>query len=144
MKIYARDFMKLIILLCASIAVLMVVDKVNAEESQELSEKQILLRKMYEMRIRNDNDRARSENVARSNVSLVTQSRASQTDSPTVTGMRNQTSVQLTRLEQQFRCMNMDVDTAGGNTVVICGDNSGDISGSNETVVGDKVTIIDN
>lgn len=111
----------------------------QAEEKQEMSEAQILLRKMYEMRQRNDNDRARKENEARANVHLVTGT--TQTDSPTVTSMRNQTSVQLTRMEQQFRCMNMDVDSNGGNTVVICGDNTGNINGYNETVVGDKITV---
>ena len=112
-----------------------------ADEEKKVDEKQILLRKMYEMRMRNDGERAQKENAARANVNLKTGSMGA--DSPTVNSMRAQTNVQLTKFEQRFRCLDVDVDSNGGNTVVICGDNTGNISGYNETVVGDKVTIIE-
>ncbi len=114
---------------------------INAEEAKEANnEKQILLRKIYEMRMRNDSERAQKENAARANVNLKTG--ATGADSPTVSSMRAQTNVQLSKFEQRFRCLDVDVDSNGGNTVVICGDNTGNISGTNETVNGDKVTII--
>ena len=112
---------------------------VVAEEGQEVSKEQILLRKMYEMRMRHDGERAQKENAARANVNLKTG--ATGADSPTVTSMRAQTNVQLSKFEQRFRCLDVDVDSNGGNTVVICGDNTGNIVGTNETVNGDKVTI---
>jgi len=123
----------LLISLCLqSIAVL-------AEEQQEVSKEQILLRKLYEMRMRHDGERAQKENAARANVNLKTGFAVA--DSPTVSSLRAQTNVQLSQFEQRFRCLDVDVDSNGGNTVVICGDNTGNIVGTNETVNGDKVTL---
>jgi len=112
---------------------------VLAEEQQEVSKEQILLRKLYEMRMRHDGERAQKENAARANVNLKTGFAGA--DSPTVSSLRAQTNVQLSQFEQRFRCLDVDVDSNGGNTVVICGDNTGNIVGTNETVNGDKVTI---
>jgi len=100
-----------------------------------------LLQRMYEMRMRFEQERAARENEARANVRLVTQSAGAPVDSPTVTGLRAQTNAQLTRFEQQFRCLDVDVNNDGGNTVVICGDNSGDVTGSNVSAERDIVTI---
>jgi len=102
---------------------------------------QRLLQRIYELRMRLEADRLRAEKEARANVRLVTQGGAATADSPTVSGLRAQTSVELTRIEQAFRCLDVDVDPNGGNTVVICGDNSGDISGSNVSAERDIVTI---
>ena len=99
-----------------------------------------LLQKIYQMRKQYDQERGRKENEARANVRLVTQNANKGADSPTVSGLRAQTSAQLVRYEQQFRCLDVDVDSNGGNTVVICGDNSGDISGSNVSAERDIVT----
>ncbi|MCB1685693.1 MAG: hypothetical protein R3E82_13780 [Pseudomonadales bacterium] len=100
-----------------------------------------LLRRIYELRMRFEQERAMAENEARANVRLVTQSGAAPVDSPTVSGLRAQTSVQLSRFEQQFRCLDVDVAPESGNTVVICGDNTGDISGSNVSAQRDIVTV---
>lgn len=104
----------------------------------------VLLQKIYQMRMAYDRERAQKENEARANVRLVTDSgrssSGSRVDSPTVTGLRNQTTAQLVRYEQQFRCLDVDVASDGGNTVVICGDNSGDITGSNVSAQRDIVT----
>ncbi len=100
-----------------------------------------LLQRMYQMRLAYDQERARRENEARANVRLVTQSPGKGVDSPTVSSLRAQTSAQLVRYEQQFRCLDVDVDSDGGNTVVICGDNSGDITGSNVSADRDIVTL---
>ena len=113
-----------------------------AQTSAEPDADRVLLQKMYEMRIRYERERAQKENEARANVRLVTQTVNPRVDSPTVTALRAQTSNQLVRYEQQFRCLDVDVDNAGGNTVVICGDNSGDISGSNVSAERDIVTVM--
>ena len=104
---------------------------------------QALLKRIYQLRVRNDAQRQRRENEARANVRLVTQSgsRAVQADSPTVTQLRRDTNVSLARFEQSFRCLDVDVENNGGNTVVICGSNSGDIDGTNIQAGRDIVTI---
>lgn len=98
---------------------------------QEKQAKQALLQRMYNMRIRFEQERTAAENMARANVRLATQQNYRHMDAPTVTGLRHQTNQQLTRFEQMFRCLDVDVEGNSGNTVVICGDNSGDISGRN-------------
>ena len=104
---------------------------------------QILLKRIYQMRMRNDAERQRKENEARANVRLVTQSgsRAVQADSPTVTQLRRDTNVSLARFENTFRCLDVEVENNGGNTTVICGSNSGDIDGTNVQAGRDIVTI---
>ncbi len=105
------------------------------------SEDQLLLKRIYELRMRFERERIQAENEARANVRLITQSPGRRADSPTVTGLRSQTNAQLARFEQQFRCLDVDVESNSGNTVVICGDNSGDISGTNVSAGRDIVTI---
>lgn len=101
-----------------------------------------LLQRMYEMRIRMERDKAQKDNEARAGTPrLASQSSGHRVDSPTVSALRVQTSNQLARFEQQFRCLDVDVDNNGGNTVVICGDNSGDVTGTNVSAGGDMVTV---
>jgi len=104
---------------------------------------QALLKRMYEMRLRLDRERQQAENEARANVRLVTQNAPAGVDSPTVTQLRQQTHQQLARFENSFRCLDVDVENNGGNTVVICGSNAGTVEGSNSTVVaGDDVITV--
>jgi len=100
-----------------------------------------LLQRLYQLRLRHDQERQQAENEARANVRLATQAGRPGADSPTVTQMRQQTNLQLARYEQRFRCLDVDVDSQGGNTVVICGDNSGDIEGSNTSAGRDLIAI---
>lgn len=100
-----------------------------------------LLQRMYELRMRFERERAQRENEARANVRLQSQAQGHHVDSPTVSALRAQTSTQLAHYETQFRCLDVDVENGGGNTVVICGDNSGDISGTNVSAERDIVTI---
>jgi hypothetical protein len=104
---------------------------------------QALLKRIYQMRMRNDAERQRRDNEARANVRLVTQSgqRAVQADNPTVTQLRRDTNVSLARFENTFRCLDVEVENNGGNTTVICGSNSGDISESNVQAGRDIVTV---
>jgi hypothetical protein len=113
-----------------------------AQQAPEgLSPEQQLLQRIYEMRMRVERDRANNENAARANVRLVTQTPDRAVDAPTVTAMRAQTHAELARYEQRFRCLDVNVEPNGGNTVVICGDNSGDISGTNVSADRDIVTV---
>ncbi len=102
--------------------------------------KQEMLQRMYNMRIRFEQERAAQDNQARANVRLATQQGYRHIDAPTVSGLRAQTNVQLSRFEQQFRCLDVDVEDNSGNTVVICGDNHGDISGRNVSAERDIVS----
>ena len=105
---------------------------------------QQLLQRVYQMRMRIEQERAQNENAARANVRLITQSGRGVRqgiDSPTVSSLRQQTSQQLARFESQFQCLDVEVEANSGNTVVICGDNTGDISGTNVSAERDIVTI---
>lgn len=126
---------RLMILLLLSLGA--AVEQAEAQPTPE----QILLQKVYQMRIQLERERAGRDNEARANARLVGPGNPGQVDTPTVSGLRAQTNQQLARFEQQFRCLDLDVDANGGNTVVICGNNSGDISGSNVSAERDIVTI---
>jgi len=104
---------------------------------------QALLKRIYQMRMRNDAERQQKENEARANVRLVTQSgsQAVQADNPTVTQLRRDTNISLARFEQSFRCLDVEVENNGGNTTVICGSNSGDIEGTNVQAGRDLITV---
>jgi hypothetical protein len=102
---------------------------------------QAMLKRLYQLRMRHDQERAQADNEARANVRLVTQSGVPGADSPTVSQMRQQTNVQLSQFEQRFRCLDVDVENNGGNTVVICGANAGDIEGSNTSAGRDLITV---
>ncbi|MCR9276710.1 MAG: hypothetical protein NXH85_01955 [Pseudomonadaceae bacterium] len=114
-----------------AITTLMTVSSVVAT-AQNTSERSAMLDRVYQMRMAIERDRARAEGEARSNVRLIGQAGdKANASSPTVTAMRAETYQHLSRFEQNFRCLDVDVTTTSGNTVVICGDNSGDIDGSN-------------
>ena len=111
-------------------------------QAQGPSKEQILLQRVYEMRMRFEQERAQRDAEARANVRLQTQGGlAGRVDSPTVSGLRQQTNQQLARFESSFRCLDVDVEANSGNTVVICGDNAGDINGTNVSAQRDIVTV---
>ena len=119
---------------------------VNAQTPQQgqakPSKEQVMLQRIYEMRMRFEQERAQRDAEARANVRLQTQGGlAGRADSPTVSGLRQQTNQSLARFESSFRCLDVDVEANSGNTVVICGDNSGDISGRNVSAERDIVTV---
>jgi hypothetical protein len=129
------------ILLLTSMFLIVPTGYADQQTTARPSEDQLLLKRIYELRMRFERERIQAENEARANVRLITQSPGARADSPTVTGLRLQTNTQLARFEQQFRCLDVDVESNSGNTVVICGDNSGDISGTNVSAGRDIVTI---
>ena len=105
---------------------------------QEADQK--MLKRLYEVRMRLDRDRLQADNEARANVRLLAQGRsiATRADNPTVTQMRNDMRFQLAQFANSFRCLDVDVENNGGNTVVICGDNNGSVSAKN-TIAGDDI-----
>lgn len=112
------------------------------DQAQSPTKEQIMLQRVYEMRMRFEQERAQRDAEARANVRLQTQGGlAGRADSPTVSGLRQQTNQSLARFESSFRCLDVDVEANSGNTVVICGDNSGDISGRNVSANRDIVTV---
>ncbi|MGD8418297.1 MAG: hypothetical protein PVH91_14655 [Pseudomonadales bacterium] len=125
-----------IFLVCATASVNGIADTQSRRDADRA-----LLQRIYQMRMQYDQERAQKENEARANVRLVTQSNGAAADSPTVTQLRQQTNAELAHFETQFRCLDVDVENGGGNTVVICGDNSGDIEGTNVHAERDIVTI---
>ena len=126
-----------IFLVCATASVHGIADTGATKRDAERA----LLQRMYNLRMAYDQERAQKENEARANVRLVTQQNGVAADSPTVTGLRSQTNAQLARFESQFECLDVDVENNGGNTVVICGGNSGDIEGTNVSAERDIVTV---
>ncbi len=129
--------------LIISLILTLVAPLVSAAAHADRQADQALLKRIYQMRMRHDAQRQRKENEARANVRLITQmgSRAVQADSPTVTQLRRDTNVSLARFEQSFRCLDVNVENNGGNTVIICGSNSGDIDGTNIQARRDIVTV---
>lgn len=117
----------------------LIVDRAVAQSAP--SSEQQLLQKMVQMRVQLERERAGRDNEARANVRLPGPGIAAAADNPTVSGLRAQTGQQLSLLEQQFRCLDVDFKANGGNTVVICGNNSGDINGSNVSADRDIVTV---
>ena len=133
---------QLLFVIAMTVASLFAAHATTAQAEAQLTEEQVLLQKMYNLRIRIEQDRARRDNEAQANVRLATQGAQSHSvDSPTVSAYRAQTNVQLSRFEQMFRCLDVDLEATTGNTVVICGDNAGDINGSNVSAQRDIVTV---
>lgn len=106
--------------------------------SADQANDQKMLKRLYEMRMRLDRDRMQADNEARANVRLVTQRGSKAADSPTVTQMRRDMQFHLAQFANNFRCLDVDVENNGGNTVVICGDNNGSVHGEN-TIAGDDI-----
>lgn len=100
-----------------------------------------LLKRVYQMRMQLERDSQIANNEARANVQLVRQQQRQTRDAPSVGQMRRDMNLQLSKFEQSLRCLDVDVENNGGNTVVICGGNSGDISGENTTAARDIVTV---
>ncbi len=97
------------------------------------------LRKLYEMRMRIERDEANA-NRRIGATSLSPQA----IDSPTVTQMQQHVQNSLTRIENRFRCLDIDVKTEGGGiTNIVCGANNGGISSERTTAAGDIIRVGD-
>lgn len=110
-----------------------------AAVSAQAPSSEALLKRIYAARMQLENERQRNDNEARANAPLIRQAGSTATSAPSVSQMRRDMATTLARYEQNFRCLDVDVDNQGGNTVVICGNNSGDISGENTSAGRDLV-----
>ena len=45
----------------------------------------------------------------------------------------------LSQISNNYRCLDVDVENDGGNTVVVCGNNNGSINGENTTAAGNVI-----
>ena len=102
-----------------------------AQVAAENGRDQALLKRLHAARVQLEQERALQDNEARNYAPLIRQQSGPSEATPSVRQMRRDMAVTLARYEQNFRCLDVDVDNQGGNTVVICGSNSGDISGEN-------------
>ena len=136
--------MKTTLLITLLIGVALVSVHAQAEQNQKPTAQEVRqqqLQRIYNLRMQIEQERARDEAEARANVRLHTDPSPRSNGAPSVGFYRQDTRQQLARFEQQFRCLDVDVDSQGGNTVVICGDNSGDISGRNVSAGRDLITV---
>lgn len=119
-------------------AALLITSTAFATSAAEIP-RQEMLKRIYDMRMRLDRDRQQAENEARANVGLI---RPQSVDAPTVSQMRREMGASLAQISNNYRCLDVDVENNGGNTVVVCGSNNGMINGENTTAAGDIVGAI--
>jgi len=99
--------------------------------------KEELLQRVYEIRTKFEQDQHRANQEGLAQVPLA----GAAIDSPTVTDMRREMESSLTQFQQSFRCLDIDVNSQGGNTTIICGANSGAVSSEHTTAERDVITI---
>lgn len=104
----------------------------------ELSKEQ-MLKRLYEMRQRFEREQQQEENEARANIGVI---RANAGDAPTVSQMRREMGLALSQISNNYRCLDVEVENNGGNTVVVCGNNNGQIQGENTHAAGDVIGAI--
>ncbi|MEH6650878.1 MAG: hypothetical protein V7707_12695 [Motiliproteus sp.] len=61
--------------------------------------------------------------------------------SPDVRQMRQEVTQNLARMEERFRCLDVDLNGNNGNVVLICGDNNGGISNNNQQALGADLNV---
>jgi len=97
------------------------------------------LQRMYQMRSRIQSDEANA-NRRVSAPRLSPQA----IDSPTVSQMQQQVYNNLSRIENRFRCLDIDVKNEGGGiTNIVCGANNGGISSDRTEAAGNIIKIGD-
>lgn len=104
----------------------------------ELTKEQ-MLKRLYEMRQRFERERQQEENEARANIGVI---RANAGDAPSVSQMRREMGLALSQISNNYRCLDVEVENNGGNTVVVCGNNNGQIQGENTHATGDVIGAI--
>ncbi len=134
--------MKTLLLITLLLSATPVVYATDNDATATHAAKQKLLKRIYQARIQLERERQNADNQTRNNAPLIRSSNsnvASQQAAPTVYQLRRDTAAQLARFEQNFRCLDVDVENNGGNTVVICGNNSGDVSSENTSAGRDLI-----
>ncbi|MCW9053683.1 MAG: hypothetical protein OQJ91_15430 [Motiliproteus sp.] len=96
------------------------------------------LQAMQQMRLRLEQDMADYLNSARANgVGRPVQP----ADSPTLREMRQDVAANMERLEDRFRCLDVDIQGNNGNVVLVCGDNHGPVSTNNQQAFGADLNV---
>ncbi len=62
-------------------------------------------------------------------------------DAPDLRQMRQDVASNLNRLEDRFRCLDVDVKGNNGNVVLVCGDNYGPVSTNNQQAFGADLNV---
>ena len=96
------------------------------------------LRSLQSMRQRLEQDWSYYLNSARENTGVQPMQPSG---SPDVRQMRQEVTQNLARMEERFRCLDVDLNGNNGNVVLICGDNNGGVSNNNQQALGADLTV---
>lgn len=109
-------------------------DNAATSADQELQRLQAL----QNMRLRLEQDWAGYLQAARNNASAQPIATGA---TPEVAEMRQQVTHNLERLEDRFRCLDVDLNGNNGNVVLICGDNNGRVDTNNQQALGADLNV---
>ncbi len=126
-----RPAMVLLILLHGSLAIAEPEQQAGADPAQNPLLQR--LQNLQQMRLRFEEDMAAYLGNARA---ISGSPSAPPTDAPTIGQMRQQVAGKLERLEDRFRCLDVDIKGNNGNVVLVCGDNYGPVSTNNQQAFG--------
>ncbi|WP_421863381.1 hypothetical protein [Motiliproteus sp.] len=96
------------------------------------------LQSLQSMRLRLEQDWANYLQSARSNTGAQPIQPGS---APEVRQMRQEVNQNLARMEERFRCLDVDLKGNNGNVVLVCGDNNGGISTNNQQALGADLNV---
>jgi len=96
------------------------------------------LQALQTMRARLEQDWAGYLHAARANTNAQPMTPAA---TPEVRQMRQEVTHNLERLEDRFRCLDVDLNGNNGNVVLVCGDNQGPIGTNNQQAFGADLSV---
>ncbi len=96
------------------------------------------LQSLQQMRMRLEQDMADYLGNARANIGAQPVQAAS---SPDLRQMRQDVAANMERLEDRFRCLDVDIQGNNGNVVLVCGDNYGPVSTNNQQAFGADLNV---
>ncbi|WP_027857759.1 hypothetical protein [Marinobacterium jannaschii] len=97
------------------------------------------LQSVQQMRMRLEQDM--SDYLAQARAKSVLQPQQPQAQ-PDLRTMRQDVQANLQRLEERFRCLDVDISGNNGNVVLVCGDNHGPVSTNNQQAFGADLNVI--
>ena len=96
------------------------------------------LQNLQQMRMRLEQDMATYLGNSRANTGARPMQPA---DAPDIRQMRQEVAGNLERLEDRFRCLDVDIKGNNGNVVLVCGDNYGPVSTNNQQAFGADLNV---
>ncbi len=96
------------------------------------------LQNLQQMRLRLEQDTADYLGNARANTSAQPVQAAASSD---LRQMRQDVAANMERLEDRFRCLDVDIKGNNGNVVLVCGDNYGPVSTNNQQAFGADLNV---